>query len=109
MDGYENNQEGHVVEEDLPGKANRVVWFYFILLGITLYLLIAGLSVLFRIELLDEEQYKVGDIQPREKMELRFEESKILSGEKGLLADKKPVSIDEAMLQVLRLLNKPNS
>ena len=101
MSQSESYEESHGAAEDISGRLNLVIWGYFLLFGLLLYLIIAGLDVLFRIEVEREQYRKIGAVQSRELIELRQLEEQVLSGEKGLLDGKKHISIDDAAQRFL--------
>jgi len=86
---------------DVTGRANIKIWFYFLLLGIALFLTIGGLTIFFRFQVDKEQLERIGQIDTKESMDQRSLEEAILSGKSGIFPDKKYVSIETAMKKFL--------
>jgi hypothetical protein len=93
-------------EKDVSGKANRQIWIYFIVLGVSLYLTILGLDILYRFQLDYQLDIKVSEVTTPETMEETTRAEGILSGKNGLLEGKRHVSIDSALTSFLMLLRQ---
>lgn len=87
---------------DVTRKANLVIWAYFFGFGIALYIVISLLNIYFRIETEKEAFLKVGSVESQELRDYKAEQEKIMKGENGVVAGKKFISIDSAMIQVLK-------
>lgn len=97
-----SSHDYHIAAEpDLKPSSSRHIWFYFIVLGVLLFLTIYGLDVMYRFTLRDEKDEKIGDIITREALEQRNISAAYLSGKVGLFPDKVHVSIDKAMSKFL--------
>jgi hypothetical protein len=90
-------------EPDLPPKVSRHIWIYLVLMGGFLFLTIGSLTIYFRFAVDREYSAKVGKVDSNELIEKRSFEKSILSGDKGLFASKKNVSIEVAMEKFLQM------
>ena len=84
-------------EDDVSGKANRHIWFYFIVLGILLNLTFLGLTIMYRFAVDYEKTEKIGMVHTEESIALTNLSQSYLSGKRGLFDQKKHVPIDDAM------------
>ncbi len=84
-------------EADLDSKVNRHIWFYFVVLGVLLFLTILGLTIMYRFQLEYEQTEKVGLVNTEESMAQMNESQAVLSGKKGVIEGKRHVAIGEAM------------
>jgi len=97
----------HIASEpDVSGAANRQIWFYFIALGILLFLTLAGLTIMYRFQVDFEKERKIGKVNTEESLNQETLSAQYLSGEKGLFENKRHVPIEEAMNRFLRDVRK---
>jgi hypothetical protein len=95
-------------EPDLKPSTSRQVWYYFIFLGLALYLTIYGLDVFYRFALRDEKDAKIGAVNKHEALDSKAMAEAYLSGKRGLFADKPHVAIDVAIAKFLQDVRKPS-
>lgn len=95
--------------QDVSPKANRRIWMYFILMGISLFLIIWGLIIMFRFILVEEQEKKIGMVLTKERTDYISNMNAIVSGNKGIFSDKKNVSVDDAMKIFLQKFRENSS
>jgi hypothetical protein len=83
-------------EPDLKPSASRNVWYYFIILGLLLYITIYALDIFYRFTLTSEKEKKIGVIQTHEALDKKAVSQAYLSGQRGLFNDKNNISIEDA-------------
>lgn len=93
-------------EADLNPSVNRQIWFYFLVLGVLLALMLAGLTIMYRFTLDEELTRKVGLVKSNEVVKYENESKLYLSGKKGVNEGKAHVAIDVAMKQLLNDMRK---
>jgi hypothetical protein len=86
---------------DVSVKANITIWLYFIIMGIVLFLTIAGLIIMFQFWLEEEQTKKIGMVQTAESKDYKAVMNAYVNGHKGVFDDKKNTSIDEAIKKFL--------
>lgn len=89
-------------EADLKPSVNRHIWGYFIILAVMLMATIGGLIIMYRFELLKEQELKIGDVILPQAQERKILSEALLSGKKGLFPDKSHVAIDVAIANFLQ-------
>lgn len=96
----DSHHDYHIAAEaDVDSRVNRQIWFYFIALGILLFLTILGLTIMYRFQVDYEKTEKIGNVNTVESMNQMNESQSILTGKKGLFDGKRHVAIDVAMHQ----------
>ena len=88
-------------EEDSTDKSSGNVIMVFIVLGVSLFLIMWGLVIMFRFQLGYEQEEKIGHISTEEALDAKAMAESYLSGKQGVFSDKKFVSIEEAKRQFL--------
>lgn len=90
--------EYHIAaEKDVSGKVNRRIWYYFVALGVLLFLTIVGLDIMYRFMVDKEKAEKIGQIATAESVEETTRSASYLSGKVGLFEGKRHVPIEDAM------------
>jgi hypothetical protein len=106
MNAVEHNIGGSPKDGNAPDvtrKANLVIWAYFFGFGLGLYLFISVVNIYFRVETDKEAYLKVGAVESQELIQYKNEQDQIMRGEKGVVAGKKNISINDAMTKVLQV------
>lgn len=94
----ESPHEYHIAaEKDVSGKVNRRIWYYFIVLGVLLFLTILGLDIMYRFMVDEEKIEKIGQIATTESIEETTRAEGYLSGKIGLFEGKRHAPIEDAM------------
>lgn len=84
-------------EADVSGRANRQIWYYFIMLGILLFATIVGLIIMYQFSVDYEKKEKIGLVNTKESIEQMALSDSYLSGKRGLFQNKKHAAIDVAI------------
>jgi hypothetical protein len=88
-------------EKDVSGKANRHILYYFVALGLMLFLMIYGLDVMYRFMVDGEKKEKIGEVFTHESIVEVARSESYLSGKQGLFEGKRHVPIADAMARFL--------
>lgn len=84
-------------EPDVSGNVNRHIWFYFIVFGVSLFVTIGGLTIMYRFDVDAEKEKKIGEVETKESLDQMALSDSYLSGNRGLIEGKHHVAIGEAM------------
>jgi|HubBroStandDraft_6_1064221.scaffolds.fasta_scaffold716499_1 hypothetical protein len=88
-------------EPDVSSSANRHIWACFILLGILLFATVGGLVIMYRFQVQDEREMKIGEIDTHESLDQMALQESYLTGKRGLFDGKRHVAIDVAIKQFI--------
>lgn len=93
-------------EADVTGKANRHIWYYFIILGVMLFATIGGLTIMYSFQVDYEKEKKIGQVNTQESMNQVALSEAYLSGKRGLLEGKRHVAVDSAIHRFVNEIRK---
>jgi hypothetical protein len=101
-----SNDEYHLAAApDVSGQANRHIWLYFVLLGILLFVTMGGLTIMFRFQVAEQQQKKIGAVKSQEALDYEASANAIIAGRKGVVEGKKNVSFEVAKARFLTEIN----
>jgi hypothetical protein len=93
-------------EGDVKSTASKHIVVYLVILCVSLFLTIYGLMIMFRFQLDDEKEKKIGEVLSHEYLDQKAVSDAYLSGKQGIFADKASMPIEQAMAQFLSSLRQ---
>ncbi|MCA9507230.1 MAG: hypothetical protein KC505_02270 [Myxococcales bacterium] len=97
----------HIAAEgDMKPKASRHIVYYLLVLCVLLFVTIYALIIMFRFQLDEEKEQKIGQVMTHEAMDQRALSEAYLSGKQGIFPDKNHIPVEEAMARFLSSLRK---
>lgn len=103
MQNLNEEHDYHAVcNSDVSAKTNAKIWFYFILMGIGLFVTLICLIIMYRFWLEEEQIKKIGLVQTHESLDYKAMMKAYVSGNLSVFPDKKNISVEEAMHKFLK-------